>query len=56
VIHFVLLIVCAAVIYLACEWFVNAVEWLGQRLKVGPLAVGTCGARKVGSGYAAWSR
>jgi cation:H+ antiporter len=41
VIHFVLLIVCAAVIYLACEWFVNAVEWLGQRLKVGPLAVGT---------------
>jgi cation:H+ antiporter len=33
--------VCAAVIYLACEWFVNAVEWLGQRLKVGPLAVGT---------------
>jgi cation:H+ antiporter len=41
VIHFVLLVVCAAVIYLACEWFVNAVEWLGQRLKVGPLAVGT---------------
>jgi cation:H+ antiporter len=41
VIHFVLLIVCAGVIYLACEWFVNAVEWLGQRLKVGPLAVGT---------------
>jgi cation:H+ antiporter len=29
------------VIYLACDWFVNAVEWLGQRLKVGPLAVGT---------------
>jgi cation:H+ antiporter len=28
-------------IYLACEWFVNAVEWLGLRLKVGPLAVGT---------------
>jgi cation:H+ antiporter len=41
VIHFVLLIVCAAVIYLSCEWFVNAVEWLGQRLNVGPLAVGT---------------
>ncbi|WP_338090906.1 sodium:calcium antiporter [Planosporangium thailandense] len=40
-IHFVLLIACAAVIYLACEWFINAVEWLGQRLKVGPLAVGT---------------
>jgi cation:H+ antiporter len=29
------------VIYLACEWFVNAVEWLGVRLKVGPVAVGT---------------
>jgi cation:H+ antiporter len=41
VIHFVLLIACAAVIYLSCEWFVNAVEWLGQRLNVGPLAVGT---------------
>ncbi|WP_424532838.1 sodium:calcium antiporter [Sphaerisporangium viridialbum] len=40
-IHFVLLIACAAVIYLSCEWFVNAVEWLGQRLKVGPMAVGT---------------
>jgi len=25
----------------ACEWFVNAVEWLGVRLKVGRLAVGT---------------
>ncbi|KAA2261572.1 sodium:calcium antiporter [Solihabitans fulvus] len=40
-IHFVLLIVCAVAIYLSCELFVNAVEWLGQRLKVGPLAVGT---------------
>jgi cation:H+ antiporter len=41
VIHFVLLVVCAAVIYVSCEWFVNAVEWLGQRLNVGALAVGT---------------
>jgi len=41
VIHFVLLIACAAAIYVACEWFVNAVEWLGRRLRVGPLAVGT---------------
>jgi cation:H+ antiporter len=41
VIHFVLLVACAAVIYLACEWFVNAVEWLGVRLRLGPLAVGT---------------
>jgi cation:H+ antiporter len=39
--HILLLIVCAAVIYLSCEWFVNAVEWLGQRLNVGTLAVGT---------------
>ncbi|MGW8473424.1 sodium:calcium antiporter [Streptomyces sp. NPDC055898] len=28
-------------IYLACEWFVNAVEWLGERLNVGKMAVGT---------------
>jgi cation:H+ antiporter len=41
VIHVVLLLACAVVIYLACEWFVNAVEWLGVRLKVGPVAVGT---------------
>ncbi|MCW2642891.1 MAG: hypothetical protein JWP76_5197, partial [Dactylosporangium sp.] len=37
----VLLLASAVAIYLACEWFVNAVEWLGLRLKVGPLAVGT---------------
>ena len=40
-IHVLLLLGCAVVIYLACEWFVNAVEWLGVRLKVGPVAVGT---------------
>jgi cation:H+ antiporter len=40
-IHFVLLIGCAVAIYLSCEWFVNAVEWLGRRLNVGPMAVGT---------------
>src|SRR5215471_18742586 len=40
-VHVALLLGCAVVIYLACEWFVNAVEWLGARLKVGPLAVGT---------------
>ncbi|MGH3320888.1 MAG: sodium:calcium antiporter [Streptosporangiaceae bacterium] len=39
--HFVLLAVLAAAIYVSCEWFVNAVEWLGERLRVGPLAVGT---------------
>ncbi|MFJ4923513.1 sodium:calcium antiporter [Streptomyces sp. NPDC088725] len=40
-IHFLLLVVCAAAIYLSCEWFVNAVEWLGRRLNVGKMAVGT---------------
>lgn len=39
--HVLLLLGCAVSIYLACEWFVNAVEWLGVRLKVGRLAVGT---------------
>lgn len=39
--HVLLLLGCALSIYLACEWFVNAVEWLGVRLKVGRLAVGT---------------
>jgi len=41
VLHFVWLIACAVAIYLSCELFVNAVEWLGQRLNVGQLAVGT---------------
>src|SRR5258705_8390810 len=40
-IHFLVLIACAAAIYLSCEWFVNAVEWLGLRLNVGKTAVGT---------------
>lgn len=37
----VLLLAAAVAIYLACEWFVNAVEWLGARLNVGTVAVGT---------------
>ena len=41
VIHVLLLLVCAVAIYLSCEWFVNAIEWLGVRLKVGGVAVGT---------------
>jgi cation:H+ antiporter len=41
VVHVALLIACAVAIYLSCEWFVNAVEWLGQRLNVGKMAVGT---------------
>ena len=40
-IHVLLLLVCAVAIYLSCEWFVNAIEWLGVRLKVGGVAVGT---------------
>jgi len=39
--HVLLLLGCAVAIYFACEWFVNAIEWLGVRLKVGRLAVGT---------------
>jgi cation:H+ antiporter len=41
VVHVVLLVGCALVIYLACEGFINAVEWLGVQLNVGPIAVGT---------------
>src|SRR4051794_20584411 len=36
-----MLLACAVAIYLSCEWFVNAVEWLGERLNVGKMAVGT---------------
>jgi cation:H+ antiporter len=39
--HVLLLLACAVAIYVACEWFVNAVEWLGVRLQIGPIAVGT---------------
>jgi cation:H+ antiporter len=41
VVHVVLLVGSVVAIYLACEWFVNAVEWLGLRLNVGRIAVGT---------------
>lgn len=40
-VHVLLLLGCAVIIYVACEWFVNAVEWLGLQLDVGPVAVGT---------------
>jgi cation:H+ antiporter len=40
-VHIVMLIACAVAIYLSCEWFVNAVEWLGERLNIGAMAVGT---------------
>jgi cation:H+ antiporter len=36
-----LLLLCAAAIYFSCEWFVNAVEWLGHKLNVGSTVVGT---------------
>lgn len=39
--HVVLLLACAVAIYVSCEWFVNAVEWLGARLRIGGIAVGT---------------
>jgi cation:H+ antiporter len=37
----VLLLASAIAIYLACEFFVNGVEWLGRRLAVGETATGT---------------
>ncbi|ANN69438.1 sodium:calcium antiporter [Bordetella bronchialis] len=36
-----LFIASAAVIYFACEYFVNGVEWVGHRLELGATAVGT---------------
>jgi cation:H+ antiporter len=36
-----LLIGSAVVIYLSCEYFVNGVEWFGQRMAVGQKATGT---------------
>ena len=40
-VHVVLLVGAALAIYFACEWFINAVEWLGVELAVGRVAVGT---------------
>lgn len=37
----ILLAASAAVIYLACEFFVNGVEWVGRKLAVGQKATGT---------------
>lgn len=41
VLHVLMLLACAVVIYLSCEWFVNSVEWLGLQLNVGSMAVGS---------------
>lgn len=38
---FTLLLLCAAAIYLSCEYFVNAVEWAGKQLHLGQTATGT---------------
>ena len=35
------LLASAAVIYVACEYFVNGVEWVGRKLAVGQKATGT---------------
>lgn len=36
-----LFLLSAGVIYLACEYFVNGIEWLGQKLDLGATATGT---------------
>jgi cation:H+ antiporter len=40
-VHVLLLVGCAAAIYVGCEWFVNSVEWLGVELGIATMAVGT---------------
>jgi len=37
----VLFLLCAAAIYLSCEYFVNGVEWVGRHLGIGATATGT---------------
>jgi cation:H+ antiporter len=37
----VLFLVCAGIIYLACEYFVNGVEWVGRRFNLGSTTTGT---------------
>jgi cation:H+ antiporter len=36
-----LFLVCAGLIYLACEYFVNGVEWVGRRMNLGATTTGT---------------
>ncbi len=36
-----ILLACAGVIYVSCEYFVNGVEWLGRTLRVSENATGT---------------
>ena len=37
----VLFLLCAGIIYLSCEYFVNGVEWVGRRLNLGATTTGT---------------
>ena len=37
----VLFLVCAGLIYLACEYFVNGIEWVGRRMNLGETTTGT---------------
>lgn len=41
ILNIALLLGAAAVIYFACEFFVNGVEWVGRKLSVGATATGT---------------
>jgi cation:H+ antiporter len=36
-----LFLLCAGIIYLACEYFVNGVEWVGRRFNLGSTTTGT---------------
>jgi cation:H+ antiporter len=36
-----LFLLSAGIIYLSCEYFVNGIEWLGQKLNIGATATGT---------------
>src|SRR5262249_51293758 len=41
ILTFALLILCAVLIYLSCEYFVNGIEWVGAQLGIARSAVGT---------------
>ncbi len=41
ILTFILFLLSAAAIYLACEYFVNGIEWFGRRLNLGATAVGS---------------
>jgi cation:H+ antiporter len=41
IVSVILFLACAGIIYLACEYFVNGVEWVGRRLNLGSTTTGT---------------